>query len=176
MKAQVFQVVMFIAMALLIFFGVRAAIESRMVEQTSMLQTLHPGDRLVVVKAAYWFGDPGRGDVIIFRKPITADEDPEHTLVKRVIGLPGDTIECKDGIVYINGSPLAEPYVYGATYDFAATVPEGCYFVMGDNRQGSSDSRVFGSVPRQNVIGRVWLRYWPLSDWQLLHGYSYSLD
>ncbi len=163
---------MFIAMTLLIFFGVRAAIESRMVEQTSMLPVLQPGDRLMVVKAAYWFSDPARGNVII----ISDDFQPEEgALVKRVIGLPGETIECKGGVVYIDGKPIEEPYVQGTTHDFSATeVPQGFYFVMGDNRQGSSDSRVFGPVPRQDIIGRVCFRYWPLSTWHLFHGYSYG--
>jgi signal peptidase I len=173
MKSQVIQGVIFIALLAMIFFGVQATIESREVNQTSMIPNLHPGDRLVVVKAAYWFSDPARGDVVI----ISADFQPEvGALVKRIIGLPGETIECKGGVVYIDGKPIEEPYVQGTTYDFAATVPEGFYFVMGDNRQGSSDSRVFGPVPRQDIIGRVCFRYWPLSTWHLLHGYSYSVD
>ena len=171
MKSQIIQVVVFIALLAMIFSGVRATIESRQVDQTSMVPTLHPGDRLVVVKAAYWFSEPARGDVII----ISSDWQPQRgALVKRIIGLPGDMIECKDGVVHINGSPLAEPYVQGTTYDFNATVPAECYFVMGDNRQGSEDSRVFGPVPRQYIIGRVCFRYWPFSDWHLFHGASYS--
>lgn len=173
MKSQVIQVVIFLALLVVIFFGVHAAIETRYVEQTSMLPGLNPGDRLMVVKAAYWFGDPARGNVVI----ISADWQPEvGALVKRVIGLPGETINCSGGVLYIDGKPLEESYVQGTTYDFVTTVPEGFYFVMGDNRQGSEDSRVFGPVPRQDIIGRVWLRYWPLSDWHLMHGYSYSVD
>ena len=161
-------------MMAMIFFGVHATIESRVVDQTSMLPTLHPGDRLVVVKAAYWFSNPARGDVVI----ISPDWMGE-ALVKRVIGLPGETIDIKDGAVYINGSPLTEPYFNGTTtvppgvYDHVA-LQQGQYFVMGDNRPGSDDSRVFGPVPRQDIIGRVCLRYWPLSTWHLFHGYSYS--
>ena len=171
MKSQVIQVIIFLALLVMIFFGVHATIESRVVDQTSMVPTLHPGDRLVVVKAAYWFSDPARGDVVI----ISVDWQPEvGALVKRVIGLPGDTINCSGGVVYIDGKPLAEPYVQGTTYDFVTTVPEGFYFVMGDNRQGSEDSRVLGPVPRQDIIGRVCFRYWPLSTWHLFHGYSYG--
>ena len=171
MKSQVIQVIIFLALLVMIFFGVHATIESRQVDQTSMLTTLHPGDRLVVVKAAYWFSDPARGDVVI----ISADWQPEvGALVKRVIGLPGETINCSGGVLYIDGKPLEEPYVQGTTYDFVTIVPEGFYFVMGDNRQGSEDSRVFGPVPRQDIIGRACFRYWPLSTWHLFHGYSYG--
>jgi signal peptidase I len=176
MKSQIIQVVVFIALLAAIFFGVHATIESRVVDQTSMLPTLHPGDRLVVVKAAYWFSDPARGDVVI----ISADWQPEvGALVKRVIGLPGDTIEIKNGAVYINGSLLTEPYYNGTTtaspggYDHVV-LQQGQYFVMGDNRPGSEDSRVLGPVPRQDIIGRVCFRYWPFSTWHFFHGYSYS--
>ena len=176
MKSQVIQGVIFLALLAMIFFGVRATIESRQVDQTSMLPTLHPGDRLVVVKAAYWFSDPARGDVVI----ISADWQPwVGALVKRIIGLPGETIDIKDGAVYINGSLLTEPYYNGTTtvppgvYDHVE-LQQGQYFVMGDNRPGSEDSRVLGPVPRQYIIGRVCFRYWPFSTWHLFHGYSYS--
>ena len=171
-KSQIVQSVIFLALLAMIFFGVHAAIMRTDVEGSSMEPNLHDKQLMILVKAAYWCTDPARGDVIVFRYPL----DPQREFVKRVIGLPGETIECKGGVVYIDGKPIEEPYVQGTTYDFAATVPEGFYFVMGDNRQGSSDSRVFGPVPRQDIIGRVYFRYWPLSTWHLLHGYSYSVD
>jgi len=165
------QIIASVALALLIFFGVQTIIESRVVEGSSMEANLHDGERLIVVKAAYWFGEPQRGDVIIFTHPL----DMERTLVKRVIGLPCEQIEIKDGIVYINGSPMEEPYIKGTTSSFTKTdIPEGYYFVMGDNRQASSDSRSWGPLPEENIIGRVWLLYWPLGDWHLIDGYSYE--
>jgi signal peptidase I len=170
-KVIILQVLATLAVALLIFFGVQAIIESRIVEGSSMEANLHDGERLIVVKAAYWFGEPQRGDVIIFTHPL----DPERTLVKRVIGLPGEQIEIKNGVVYINGSSLDEPYIKGTTSPLSKTeVPEGYYFVMGDNRQASSDSRSWGLLPEGNIIGRVWLLYWPLGDWHLIDGYSYT--
>jgi len=170
-KAIVLQILATLVVALLIFFGVQAIIESRVVEGSSMETNLHDGERLIVVKAAYWFGEPQRGDVIIFTHPL----DPGRTLVKRVIGLPGEQIEIKNGVVYINGSSLDEPYIKGTTSSLSRTeVPDGYYFVMGDNRQASSESRSWGLLPEGNIIGRVWLLYWPLGDWHLIDGYSYA--
>jgi signal peptidase I len=170
-KSTILQIVASVALALILFFGVQTVIESRVVEGSSMEVSLHDGQRLIVVKAAYWFGEPQRGDVVIFTHPL----DTERTLVKRVIGLPGEQIEIKDYIVYIDGSPLQEPYIKGITSSMSITeVPEGFYFVMGDNRQSSSDSRSWGLLPEGNIIGRAWLLYWPLDDWQLIDGYSYE--
>lgn len=173
MKAQAIQLVLFLALLLLIFFGVHAAIMRTDVEGSSMEPNLHDKQLMMLVKAAYWCTEPQRGDVIVFRYPL----DPQREFVKRVIGLPGETIECKGGVVYIDGKAIDEPYAHGTTYDFAATkISEGYYFVMGDNRQNSSDSRAWGLLPREDIAGRVWFVFWPLSDWHLLHGYSYSLD
>jgi signal peptidase I len=176
-KSTILQILATLVVALLIFFGVQAIIESRVVEGSSMEANLHDGQRLIVVKAAYWFGEPQRGDVIIFTHPL----DPQRTLVKRVIGLPGEWVEIKNGYVYIRNAAqdepikLDEPYINGTNSPFPETeVSEGYYFVMGDNRQASSDSRSWGLLPEGNIIGRVWLLYWPLSDWHLVRGYSYA--
>jgi len=175
-KSTILQILTALILALIIFFGVQAIIESRVVEGSSMEANLYDGQRLIVVKAAYWFGEPQRGDVIIFRHPL----DPGRTLVKRVVGLPGEHIEIKDGLVYIDGSPLYEPYVKGMVSTSCQgsycdlEIPQEQYFVMGDNRTASSDSRFWGMVPRGDIIGRAWLLYWPLSDWHLISGNSYA--
>jgi signal peptidase I len=170
-RSVILQILATLALALLIFFGVQTIIESRVVEGSSMEANLHDGERLIVVKAAYWFGEPQRGDIVIFTHPL----DAERTLVKRIVGLPGEQIEIHDSVVYINGSPLDEPYVKGTTSAFSITyVPDDCYFVMGDNRQASSDSRSWGFLPEENIIGRAWLLYWPMGDWHLIDGYSYE--
>ena len=175
-KSTIMQILATLIVALLIFFGVQAIIESRVVEGSSMEANLHNGQRLIVVKAAYWFGEPQRGDVIIFTHPL----DPTRTLVKRVIGLPGEQVRIDGGVVYVDDLPLQEPYVNGqvGTYCSAAycscIIPDGEYFVMGDNRQASSDSRSWGPIPGDSIIGRAWLLYWPMSDWHLIDGYSYQ--
>jgi len=144
-----------------------------------MEPNLHTGERVLVIKASYWFGEPQRGDVIIFDSP----QDQSRTLIKRVIALPGEMVEIKDGTVYItdvNGDTISldEPYINeDPHYTYSPqTVPEGEYFVLGDNRNHSTDSHIWGTLPDENVIGRAWLIYWPFSDWQLISGYSNSQD
>lgn len=131
----------------------------------SMETTLLVGDHVVVDKLAYRLGDIDRFDVVVFDKPpeLTSSYDE---LIKRVIGLPGDTVEGREGAVWINGAPIDEPYLDpGVTIlDFPAeVVPDGHLFLMGDNRNRSSDSRVFGPVDAETVVGQARIRYWPLS-------------
>ena len=159
----------------------------------SMESTLLPGDRVIVQKVTYRFHDPGHGDVVVFRNPnarpvdrgavdgflhwlgtnlgmfgsaegTCGDTNPDEDFVKRVIGLPGDTVQGKDGSVWLNGRRLAEPYLHGARTSAFPTVnvPAGQLFVMGDNRSNSCDSRfALGLVPIDNVIGPVLVRVWP---------------
>jgi signal peptidase I len=129
---------------------------------SSMEPNLHTDQRLVVEKISYRLHNPHRGDVVVIRMP---DRGPE-LLIKRVIGLAGETIEVRGGVVYINEQPLQEDYLvrktagtYGPT-----TIPEGQVFVMGDNRGASNDSRVFGPVPLDRVVGRAWVSYWPFDS------------
>jgi signal peptidase I len=126
----------------------------------SMEPTLTPGDRVIALKVGYYFETPQRKDVIVFRLP----PDPKQVYVKRLIGIPGDVVEVKDGLAIVNGVPLTEPYVrYPGGPDYGpVTVPEGQYFALGDNRANSGDSRFWGFVPRKNIIGRAQLRFWPL--------------
>jgi len=127
---------------------------------SSMEPNLHTDQRLVVEKVSYRLHGPRRGDVVVLRLP---ERGPE-LLIKRIIGLPGEKIEVRDGTVYINDQPLDEPYmVRSANGSYGPTiVPEGNVFVMGDNRGASNDSRVFGPVPLERVVGRAWVSYWPL--------------
>ena len=170
-KITVLEILGTLILAVLIFIVVQAAMESRVVEGACMEPNLYTGQRVLVMKSAYWFDDPHRGDVIIFK----STQDPDRTLIKRVIGMPGDNIAISDGEVYINGSLLDEPYAHGFTSpDSTKVVPAGNYFMMGDNRESSTDSRSWGMLPRENIIGKAWLCYWPLGDWHLIRGYSYS--
>ncbi len=127
---------------------------------SSMEPNLHTDQRLVVEKVSYRLHGPHRGDVVVLRLP---ERGPE-LLIKRVIGLPGETIEVRDGTVYINHQPLEEPYmVRSANGSYGPTIiPKGNVFVMGDNRGASNDSRVFGPVPLERVVGRAWVSYWPI--------------
>ncbi len=132
------------------------------VEGQSMAPSLHPSERLIVEKISYRFHQPQRGDIVVLESP-RRNSDP---LIKRVIGLPGETIEIRGGAVFIDGTQLYEPYLTQPTVgDFSLQlIPEEHIFVMGDNRGSSNDSRAFGVVPLGDVIGRAWLRYWPPSE------------
>ena len=179
LRPTVREVITTLLVALLIFLGVQVTLESRVVEGLSMEPNLHNDQRVLVIKASYWFGDPQRGDVIIFDHP----EDPSRTLIKRVIALPGEQVEIKDGQVYITDINdytflLTEPYINEEpNYTYGPrVVAEDEYFVLGDNRNSSTDSHSWGMLPGDNIIGKAWLRYWPLSEWHLISGYSYSHD
>ncbi len=156
-------------LALIIFLGARVTVQTFIVVMTSMEPSFHDGQRLLVNKAIYIFGDPERGDVVIFEAPNGRQGD----YIKRVIGLPGDTIEIKDEAVYIDGSKLDEPYIKDApTYTLAELeIPENHYFVLGDNRNNSDDSHHGWVVPRENMIGKAWISTWPPENWGLVPDY-----
>ncbi len=153
------------------------------VDGSSMLPTLHQGERLIVNKLVYYkfqgvsWGHISRGDVIVFWYP----KDPDKSYVKRVIGLPGDTVELRNGIVYVNGQVMHELYL-DANYNQiagnleATKVDEHFYFVMGDNRDNSSDSRVWGLVPEKYIYGKVFFRYWMPSNFGWIPSGEYELN
>ena len=127
---------------------------------------LYTGERVLANKLAYQIGTPRRGEIVIFHYP----KDPQEIYVKRVIGLPGETIAIRGGGVLINGKPLPEPYkTYAAHGDMAPqVVGRGTYFMMGDNRDVSDDSRYWGDLPRSDIIGQAVACYWPPSRCQVL--------
>lgn len=124
----------------------------------SMEPTLHTNDRVIVEKITYRFRSPERGDVVVVRV-----KDRSQPLIKRIVGLPGETIAIHDGRVYIDGRPLDEPYLSRPTHGFLppTRIPPLHYFVLGDNRDASSDSRSFGPVAKEDIVGRAIFRYWP---------------
>jgi len=130
------------------------------VRGSSMTPGIHDGDRILVETWSYFFDDPGRGDVVVLRYPL----DPSIDYIKRIVGVPGDRVTCAGGEVWVNGERLDEPYVAfpDAGCWLSITVEPDQYFVLGDNRRRSSDSRDFGQVPAEYVRGRVDLRLWPL--------------
>ena len=150
-----------------LFLGINAISARIRVESISMQPTLYAGDFVIVNKLAYQLGTPGRGDVIIFRYP----PDPTTTpYIKRVIGLPGDTVRVASGKVYVNDVPLNEPYIAAPPrYNDTWQVPPDSLFVLGDNRNSSSDSHTWGMVPIQNVIGKAEVVYWPPNAWKMLN-------
>jgi len=130
----------------------------------SMVPTLEVGDRVLVNKLSYDFHDLHRGDIVVFKAPAAAETGDIKDLVKRVIGLPGDTVEERNGHVFVNGTRIAEPYLPPGTQTTnlpPTKVPPGEMFMMGDNREASKDSRIFGAVQESAIIGRVFLRIWP---------------
>jgi signal peptidase I len=141
--------------------------QPRTVHGQSMEPNLHENQRVIVDLVTYHFRPPQRQEIIVLNLP-DRHTDP---LIKRVIGLPGDTIEIKQGAVYVNGNKLNEPYLSQGTSGTLAPqlVPEGHVFVLGDNRGASNDSRYFGMVPYENILGRAWLRYWPPDKIALFH-------
>lgn len=124
----------------------------------SMENTLQVGDMIFVNRFIYWFTEPKRGDIVVFKYP----ENPKQDFIKRIIGLPGETIEIKDQQVYINGKPISEPYIKEPTFtDFGPiTVPNDSYFVLGDNRNNSRDSRYWGFLNKEMIKGKAFLIYW----------------
>ncbi len=186
------ELVQTIVLTLAIFLGVRSVVQNFRVEGASMEPTLETGQYLLISKVSYFhiegtplanflptshegstdylFSGPQRGDIVVFRAPTQPDKD----FIKRVIGLPGDTVLVKNGVVYVNGQALDEPYIhYPATYTYPfdgqpKQVPDGYYFVLGDNRPNSSDSHLGWNVPVDYLVGRAWISYWPPTDWRFI--------
>jgi len=153
-------------LSVLLFLAINAISARIRIESISMQPTLYEGDFVMVNKLAYKIGSPERGDVIIFHYPPDPDREP---YIKRVIGLPGDRLQVQNGSVYINGEPVQEPYISAPpAYTGEWTIPEGTVFVLGDNRNHSSDSHNWGTVPIENVIGKALVVYLPVAHWQIL--------
>jgi signal peptidase I len=151
-----------LVLSALLFLGINAVSARIRVDGYSMEPTLHSGEFVVVNKLAYKWGQPGYGDVIVFRYPY----DPQQEFIKRVIGLPGDQIRIEDGIVYVNGIAQQEDYIAAPpAYQNNVTVPGDSYFVLGDNRNNSSDSHSWGPVPKDYVVGKALFVYWPPENW-----------
>ncbi len=153
--------------SLFLFLSINTVTARIRVESVSMQPTLYAGNFVVVNKLSYQFGFPSRGDIIVFRYPPNPELDP---YIKRVIGLPGEEIRVEDGNVFINGVRIAEPYLETQTQQGGEwVIPEDALFVMGDNRNNSSDSRAWGIVPLENVIGKALMVYWPPEKWDVLN-------
>lgn len=152
-----------LALAFAVFMTVYLfLVQPHQVDGDSMYPTFHNGEYLLTEKVSYYLHKPERGDIIVFEAPPNPDKD----FIKRIIGLPGETVLIKDGQVFINGKKLSEPYLPAYTYTTEGTFQEITlkpeeYFVMGDNRPSSSDSRSWGPVKRDKIVGKAWFVYWP---------------
>ena len=156
-------------LSVLLFVGINAVSARIRVDGFSMEPTLQSGEFVIVNKLAYKLGGPGHGDVIVFRYP----RDPEQEYIKRVIGLPGDNVRIVGREVYVNDQLIDEPYIAAApNYNSTWEVPENSLFVLGDNRNRSSDSHNWGPVSMEYVIGKAFLIYWPPDEWGLIQDFS----
>lgn len=154
-----------------VLFLVINAVSARIrVDGTSMEPTLHDGEFIIVNKLAYKIGDPQQGDIVVFHFP----RDPSQDYIKRIIGISGDKVIIEEGKVYVNGRELVEPYIAAppAYANSQWDIPEGHLFVLGDNRNNSSDSHTWGTLPMEYVIGKALFVYWPLEEWGLIKGSS----
>jgi signal peptidase I len=189
-KSTIRDVLETLVLTLIIFLLVRSVVQNFKVEGRSMEPTLHNGQYLLINKAIYWnydrslvdrvlsgqaagpdnsepvylFRPPERGEIVVFRFP----RDPSRDFIKRVIAIPGDIVEIRSGQVFVNGGSLSEGYIHvndPASYSVPPQrVEPGHFYVLGDNRNNSSDSHVWGQVPADHIIGRAWITYWPIDQ------------
>jgi len=160
------EVIETVVLTVLMFLIIRLAVQNFNIDGHSMEPNLHDQELILVDKWTYLFHTPARGDVVVFQAP----PNPSQDYIKRVIGLPGDVVTIKNTTVFVNGTALNEVYVrpsnQGNPYPSFTNkvVPQNAYFVLGDNRNGSSDSRDWGCVPRGSIVGRAALVYWPFGE------------
>ncbi|MGL4504075.1 MAG: signal peptidase I [Planktothrix sp.] len=165
---QIRENIVILAIALGLSLLIRTFVaEPRFIPSDSMFPTLEINDRLVIEKVSYYLKSPQFRDIIVFTPPSQLQEigyGADQAFIKRIIGKPGQTIEVKNGRVYIDNQPQFERYIAEEPhYQLAPVkVPENCYFVMGDNRNDSNDSHVWGFLPKENIIGRAVFRFWPI--------------
>ncbi len=161
-----------VLLTLLIFVAIRTLIQNFRIEGTSMEPNLHDGQYLIINKFVYYLHPPERGDIVVFHYP----KNPRRDFIKRVIGLPGEKVEVKGKHLFINGEEIEEPYtLYTGNYAWGPKrLGEDEYFVLGDNRNSSSDSHNWGSLPGDAIIGKAWISYWPPKYLGLVPHYSYA--
>lgn len=160
-----------IFLTVLIYLVVNFATGRFRVEGNSMQPTMQPDEYVLVDKVSYMLNAPQRGDIVVFQYPLGTERD----FIKRIIGLPGDTVMIRNGVVSVNGQPLAEPYISAKPfYDGTWTLNANQYFVLGDNRNSSSDSHSWGPLEAHYLIGRAVMVYWPPEKWGVVNHYDYS--
>jgi signal peptidase I len=155
-----------------IFWLVNSMVGRYRIDGSSMNPTLYNEQYLIINNLSYLLDDPQRGEIIVFRHPRS-----DMNLIKRVIGIPGDEIEIRDRQVFVNGELVPEPYIQEPTiYEGAWSIPEGQYFVLGDNRNNSNDSHNWQYLPRDHILGKAILIYWPIPDWGMVTHHALSVN
>jgi len=171
-------IVIALAFFVLIYFFL---MQPHQVKGNSMYANFHDGEYVLTEKVSYYFNDPQRGDVVVFKSPLNVEQD----YIKRVLAIPGDTIKISQGKIYINNKELKEPYLPSDSFTLPAsfltenkeiTVPEGKFITIGDNRNHSSDSREWGYVKKEDIIGRSFFRYWPINKMGIIPKVNYEAD
>jgi signal peptidase I len=163
------EIVETLLLTLFIFWIVNTVTGRFRIEGSSMMPTLKEGEMVIINKLSYYLDEPERGDIIVLHFP----NDRSREFIKRLVGVPGDHIEVADGVVSVNGITLDEPYINEEpAYVGSWEVPEGQYFVLGDNRNNSSDSHIWSFLPREDIVGKAWVIYWGPEDWGLVPHYS----
>jgi signal peptidase I len=179
MLGCLFEIVETLVLTLIIFLVIQNFVAQPFkVQQQSMEHTLEPDQYVLVDKLTPRLDTYKRGDIVVFTPPADWAQDDGTPFIKRVIGVGGDQVEVKDGDVYVNGTRLVEPYLFAdasgdppgrtTASQESWTVPAGELFLMGDHRANSADSRSFGTVPVAHIVGRAWLRYWPMNVFGIL--------
>jgi signal peptidase I len=163
-------IVITIVSSIVIFLILQTTIGAVRVYETSSVPNIMPGDYIIVDKVSYVITKPQRGEMIILHSPVEENKD----LIKRIIAIPGDTIEVRDNQVFVNNIPAKEPYLKEPTkYDYPKeSIPEGFYFVLGDNRNVAAGSQNGWLLPRANIVGKAWIIYWPAQRMGLVKHYK----
>jgi signal peptidase I len=170
-KSLLREIIETVLLTVIIYIAVNFATGRFRIEGSSMEPSMHPNQYVLVDKLSYMLGDPQRGDVVVFNYPLATERD----FIKRVIGLPGETVVIQGGVVTVNGEVLDEPYISAPpNYENTWTIGPTEYFVLGDNRNSSSDSHSWGPLDKQYLIGRAIFVYWPPNLWGLVPHYTYA--
>ncbi len=168
MRAALREILITVILAVVFFMAIRAFVHNYEVQGFSMEPTLHDGQYIVVNKASYWFGEPQRGNIVVFDSA-----QINHGIIHRVVGMPGETVEINGGHLYINGERKSEPYTEGDSISASTReIPEDSYFIIGDNRSAAS----WDTVSREDIIGKAWLCYWPISEIGVVPKHSWDSE